>query len=91
MQEAILYTKPVHITSVDESCVYIINDIAKYVQDVFDALRNESPAEKIRLIKDVIPEKIITRPPSAELRPNQKDPVNHNQSQRLLNQRKANF
>ena len=59
MQEAILYTKPVHITSADESCVYIINDIAKYVQDVFDALRHESPAEKIRLIKDVIPEKII--------------------------------
>lgn len=58
MQESILYTKAVHITAVDEKTVYIINDISKYVQEVFDAVRLENASEKMRALRDIIPEKV---------------------------------
>lgn len=59
LQEVALFTKSVHITTVDDSRVYIINDIAKFIPEVYDALKQGVRSSvAIRLLKEVLPEKI---------------------------------
>lgn len=58
LQEVSLFTKAVHITTIDDSQVYIINDISKFIPEIYDALKSSLNSDKIRLLTDKIPEKI---------------------------------
>lgn len=59
VQNVCLFTKAVHITTVDDSTLYIINDIAKFIPEVYDAVKQGvKSSNSIRLLKETLPEKI---------------------------------
>ena len=59
LQEVSLFAKAVHITTIDDSKLYIINDIAKFVPEIYDAIKQGvRSSQAMRLLKEILPEKI---------------------------------
>ncbi|MBC7476385.1 MAG: type I restriction endonuclease subunit R, partial [Candidatus Sericytochromatia bacterium] len=59
LQNVVLFSKPVHITTIDDSKLYIINDIAKFIPEIYDAVKQGlKSSSAIRLLKEFLPEKI---------------------------------
>lgn len=59
LQGVSLFAKAAHITTADDSKLYIINDINKFVPEIYDAMKvGVKSSESIRLLKEKIPEKI---------------------------------
>ena len=59
LQNVLLFSKAVHITTVDDSRLYIINDIAKFIPEIYDAIKQGlRTSNSIRILKEILPEKI---------------------------------
>lgn len=59
LQNVSLFTKAVHITTIDDSRLYIINDINKFIPDIYEAMKNGiRSSAAIRILKETLPEKI---------------------------------
>jgi len=59
LQSVSLFTKAVHITTMDDSRLYIINNIVKFVPDIYDALKQGGKSsQSIRFLKETLPDKI---------------------------------
>lgn len=59
LQNVVLFAKAVHITTIDDSRLYIINDIAKFVPEIYDAMKQGvKSSAAMRLLKEILPEKI---------------------------------
>lgn len=59
IQNVCLFSKAVHITTVDDSHLYIINDILKYFPEIYEAIKlGIKSSTSIRLLKEILPEKI---------------------------------
>lgn len=58
LQEVSLFAKAVHITTIDDSQIYIISNIVDFIPEIYDALRSSLTSDATRLLKDIIPEKI---------------------------------
>lgn len=59
LQNVVLFAKAVHITALDESRLYIINDIAKFIPDIYDAMKSGVKSSfAMRQLKEILPEKI---------------------------------
>ncbi len=59
LQDVVLFSKAVHITTIDDSRLYIINDIAKFIPDIYEAMKHGlKSSHSIRLLKEILPEKI---------------------------------
>lgn len=59
LQSVSLFAKAVHITTIDDSKVYIINDITKFIPEIYDAMKNGIKSSiAMRQLKEILPEKI---------------------------------
>lgn len=59
LQGVSLFSKAVHITTVDDSKFFIINDIVKFIPDIYEAMKQGiRSSAAIRLLKETIPEEI---------------------------------
>lgn len=59
LQGVVLFAKAVHVTTIDDSRLYIINDIAKFVPEIYEAMKQGlKSSQSIRLLKEILPEKI---------------------------------
>lgn len=57
-QDISLFAKAVHITTVDDSQVYIINNIAQFIPEIYDAMKENLSSQRQRLLKEILPLKI---------------------------------
>lgn len=59
LQSVSLFAKATHITTVDDSNLYIINDITKFIPEIYEGIKQGlKSSQAIRLLKEVLPEKI---------------------------------
>lgn len=59
LQGVSLFAKATHITTADDSRLYIINDITKFVPEIYDAMKSGIKSSiGMRLLKETIPESI---------------------------------
>lgn len=59
LQSVVLFAKAVHITTIDDSKLYIMNDIAKFIPEIYDAMKQGIKSSyAMRQLKEILPEKI---------------------------------
>lgn len=59
VQSTVLFAKAIHITAIDDSQLYIINDIAKFIPEIYNAImKGSKTSDAIRQLKEILPEKI---------------------------------
>lgn len=57
-QDISLFAKAVHITTIDDSQVYIINNISQFIPEIYDAMKEDLVSQKQRLLREILPLKI---------------------------------
>ena len=58
-QNVALFAKAVHITAVDDSRLYIINDIEKFVPEIYNAMRfGMNSSQSVRMLGEILPRNI---------------------------------
>lgn len=59
LQSVALFSKATHITTIDDSQLYIINDINKFIPEIYEAVKQGTKSSiSMRLLKETLPDKI---------------------------------